>query len=140
MRGTIKISQNQMALSHIILHEEISGDLPLVNGNRQGLQQVFLNMITNAVQAMPDGGDLLPPICGDDDRIYVNVQDTGYGIPETNLPHIFDPFFTTKEVGKGTGLGLAVSYGIIKKHGGQISVKSKEQAGTTFTMVLPVKK
>jgi len=140
LRETIKIAQNQIALSNITLHDEISGDLPLINGNRQGLQQVFLNMIINAVQAMPDGGNLtISAAAGNDRKIHVNVQDTGSGIPQKNLPHIFDPFFTTKEIGRGTGLGLSVSYGIIKKHGGQITVKSKEGEGTIFTTMLPVR-
>jgi len=139
LRETIKIAQNQITVSHITLYDNISGELPLIKGNRQGLQQVFLNMITNAVQAMSDGGHLtIGAAIGHDNKIKVNVQDTGTGIAEKNLPHIFDPFFTTKEVGKGTGLGLAVSYGIIRKHGGQITVKSKEGGGTTFTVALPV--
>ena len=100
-----------------------------------------MNLITNAVHAMEDGGDLT--ICAalaEDDKIKVEVKDTGTGIPAENLPNIFDPFFTTKEVGKGTGLGLSVSYGIVKKHGGQILVKSEVDRGTTFTIVLPLHK
>jgi len=139
LRKTLKIAENQMVLSHVKLHDEIAVDLPLLNGHRQGLQQVFLNMITNAVQAMPDGGELT--VCAqreDDNKIKVDFKDTGTGISEEVLPNIFDPFFTTKAVGKGTGLGLSVSYGIIRKHGGQIAVKSKVQEGTTFTILLPI--
>jgi len=140
LRKTIKIAQNQITVSQIKLHDEIAGELPMITGHRQGLQQVFLNLITNAVQAMPTGGELsISAGMRDDNRIKIDFQDTGIGISEKNLPHIFDPFFTTKAVGKGTGLGLAVSYGIIKKHGGQITVKSMEEKGTTFTIVLPVK-
>lgn len=139
LQETVKIAQNQMTLSHITFRDEISGQLPLMKGNRQGLQQVFLNMITNAVQAMPNGGCLtVSASLENDHKIHVKVQDTGCGICTENLPHIFDPFFTTKEVGKGTGLGLAVSYGIVRKHGGQITVASKEKEGTAFTVILPV--
>ncbi|MBW1962278.1 MAG: HAMP domain-containing histidine kinase [Deltaproteobacteria bacterium] len=139
LRGTIHIAENHITLSHVRLHDEIKDDLPMVNGNLQGLQQVFLNLITNAVQAMPDGGDLIIRTDLEDNRkIKIQVQDTGTGISPEHLPHIFDPFFTTKDVGKGTGLGLSVSFGIIKKHGGQISVKSEQGKGTTFTVILPV--
>jgi two-component system NtrC family sensor kinase len=138
LRETIQISRNHMTLAKVHLHDEISADLPKINGNHQGLQQVFLNLITNAVQAMPGGGDLtIRTSVENDNKIKVLVRDTGSGISEEHLPHIFDPFFTTKDVGKGTGLGLSVSYGIIKKHGGQITVKSEPGKGTTFAVVLP---
>jgi len=140
LRKTVKIAENQMVVSNVKLRDEISEALPTINGHRQGLQQVFLNMITNAVQAMPNGGELtIRAEVGDDNKIKVDFQDTGTGISEENLPNIFDPFFTTKAVGKGTGLGLSVSYGIIRKHGGQITVKSRVSEGTTFTVILPVK-
>lgn len=139
LRETIKIARNQITVCGARLRDEIAPDLPQINGNRQGLQQVFLNVIANAVQAMPDGGELtVRAALEKPNRIKVQVSDTGVGIPEEHLPNIFDPFFTTKDVGKGTGLGLSVSYGIIKKHGGQILVDSKVDAGTTFTFVLPV--
>jgi two-component system, NtrC family, sensor kinase len=141
LRETLQIARNHMALSKVQLHDEIADDLPKINGNHQGLQQVFLNLVTNAVQAMPGGGDLtIHTSLGNDNKINVLVRDTGSGIAAEHLPHIFDPFFTTKDVGKGTGLGLSVSYGIIKKHGGQITVKSKPGEGTTFTVVLPIHK
>ena len=112
----------------------------MIWGNRQGLQQVFLNLIVNAVQAMPDGGELTVEAEEDKNRrITVRVQDTGGGIPPEHLTHIFDPFFTTKKVGQGTGLGLSVSYGIIKKHGGRIDVDSRPGKGSTFTVIMPVK-
>ena len=136
---TIRIAMNQIIISNVRLHEKIATDLPEIKGNRQGLQQVFLNIITNAVQSMKNGGDLtIRVISENDNKIIVSIQDTGTGIPEEHLPNIFDPFFTTKEVGKGTGLGLSVSFGIIKKHGGQILVESKVNKGTTFTVVFPV--
>lgn len=139
LRDTIQIAENHIVLSRVRLYDEIDDNLPKINGNRQGLQQVFLNLITNAVQAMPRGGDLtIRASLEDTNRIRIQVQDTGRGISEEHLPHIFDPFFTTKDVGKGTGLGLSVSYGVVRKHGGKIGVKSKVGEGTTFTVVLPV--
>jgi len=139
LRESLQLSENHRTLAHVTLNEEIEEDLPRVNGSRQGLQQVILNLITNAVHAMKDGGDLTVRARREGDgRVAIEVEDSGVGIPEEDLPRIFDPFFTTKEVGKGTGLGLSVSFGIIKKHGGRISVKSKVGQGTTFTVVLPV--
>jgi two-component system NtrC family sensor kinase len=139
LRETLHIAENHIKLSNVTLHDEISDNLPRIRGNHQGLQQVFLNLITNAVHATQDGGDLtVRADIAEDDKIKVEFEDTGTGISEENLSNIFDPFFTTKDVGRGTGLGLSVSYGIIKKHGGQISVKSKLGRGTTFTIVLPV--
>ncbi|MEJ2037747.1 MAG: HAMP domain-containing sensor histidine kinase [Desulfosarcinaceae bacterium] len=140
LRETIQISENQIAMNHIKLQVELAPELPMIRGNRQALQQVFINLLTNAVHAMPSGGDLLVRASRDNDRkIVIIVRDTGCGIAGENLPHIFDPFFTTKEVGKGTGLGLSVSYGIIKKHGGRITVDSTTGKGSTFTVVLPFK-
>jgi signal transduction histidine kinase len=139
LRETLSLVGNQVALSKVKVRDQIAANLPPMVGNRQGLQQVFLNLIVNAIQAMPQGGDLTIRAGRLGDReIEVQVQDTGQGIPEEHLSAIFDPFFTTKEVGKGTGLGLSVSYGVIKKHGGQIQVASKLGKGTTFTVVLPV--
>jgi signal transduction histidine kinase len=138
LRESLQISENHLALSQVTLHDEIEDGLPLIRGSRQGLQQVFLNLITNAVHAMEHGGELTVRARRETgDRVLVEFEDTGIGIPEGDLSRVFDPFFTTKEVGKGTGLGLSVSFGIIKKHGGRISVKSQVGEGTTFTIVLP---
>ncbi len=140
LRETLRIAENHIKLSHVTLHDEIDANLPRITGNHQGLQQVFLNLTTNAVHAMQDGGNLtIRAQRENSSKIKVQVEDTGTGIAKDILPHIFDPFFTTKDVGKGTGLGLSVSYGIIKKHGGQISVKSSAGQGTTFTIILPVR-
>jgi two-component system NtrC family sensor kinase len=138
LKETFQIAGNQITLSKINLHQDLAPDLPEVRGNRQGLQQVLLNLIINAVQAMPGGGDLTVRAAQDKNkRMIITVQDTGVGISDEHLPHIFDPFFTTKEVGRGTGLGLSVSHGIIKKHGGRITVESSIGKGSTFTVVLP---
>ncbi len=140
LKDTARISKNQMAVNKIEFRQDIGPDLPVVRGNRQALQQVFINLLTNAVQAMPEGGRLSVTASRDDGRVVITVSDTGCGIAKEDLPRIFDPFFTTKEVGAGTGLGLSVSYGIIKKHGGRISVESSPGKGSQFTIVLPGKK
>ncbi|MBI9087086.1 MAG: HAMP domain-containing histidine kinase [Desulfobacterales bacterium] len=139
LEDTLRIAANQIALSNISVQKHLAADLPHVQGNRQGLQQVFLNLIVNAVQAMNDGGNLWVTSARDknDRRIIITIRDTGSGISEENLTHIFDPFFTTKEVGRGTGLGLSVSYGIINKHGGRITVDSQVGKGSTFTVSIP---
>jgi two-component system NtrC family sensor kinase len=141
LRETIRITENEITVNNINLHLDLDDDLPAVRGNRQALQQVFINLLTNAVHAMPSGGELsVKATSGSDNKIVITVRDTGIGITEEHLPLIFDPFFTTKEVGQGTGLGLSVSYGIIKKHGGRITVDSTPGKGSTFTIVLPMKK
>jgi signal transduction histidine kinase len=103
----------------------------------QQIEQVLINLLTNAVQAMPDGGTLTFELSHLDDDVELKVTDTGSGIPEDNLARIFDPFFTTKPEGEGTGLGLSVSYGIITRHGGRLNVSSEINKGTTFTILLP---
>ncbi len=138
LQDTLKIAGNQIVLSKIRVHQHIAPALAKVRGNRQELQQVVLNLIINSVQAMPAGGDLTLSAEQDkDNRINITVQDTGVGIPEEHLPHIFDPFFTTKDIGQGTGLGLSVSYGIIKKHGGRITVDSCKGKGCKFNVIIP---
>ena len=141
LNETLNIAKNQITLNKINVQRSIDPDLPLVRGSRQSLQQVFMNLIINAVQAMSNGGDLTITASQDKNnkRITVSVRDTGPGIREEHLPHIFDPFFTTKDVGQGTGLGLSVSYGIIHKHGGRINVINCPDRGCKFTVVVPTK-
>jgi two-component system NtrC family sensor kinase len=103
----------------------------------QQLEQVLINLIQNAIQAMPYGGSLWVRVTHTDEWVDVAVQDTGVGIPKENLKRIFDPFFTTKPKGEGTGLGLSVSYGIVAQHKGRIDVQSVVGQGTTFTVHLP---
>jgi len=138
LSSTLKLLGNELALGQVELHCKIGDDLPAVQANPRHLQQVFLNLLLNAVQAMPDGGTLTVRAtpCGEG-GVRVDVIDTGVGIPEENLGKIFDPFFTTKEPGQGTGLGLAVSFGIVERHGGRLTVASEVGAGTTFSVVLP---
>ena len=115
-------------------------NIPEISCAPSQINQVFLNLITNATQAMDAGNGILTlTTTRDGDGVEVDIADNGKGIPPEVLPKIFDPFFTTKEIGKGTGLGLSISYKIVQQHGGRISVKSKVGAGTTFTVWLPVK-
>jgi PAS domain S-box-containing protein len=109
-----------------------------VNASKNQLRQVFLNMVANARDAMPEGGSLTVVTSGDTDKVYVEISDTGTGIREEHLGKIFDNFFTTKGEVKGVGLGLSVCYGFIEDHGGDIKVKSQIGEGTTFTISLPV--
>ncbi|MEW6376863.1 MAG: PAS domain S-box protein [Thermodesulfobacteriota bacterium] len=131
---------NQALFHNIQIVKQFDPFLPFVRGNASQLKQVFMNIIVNAAEAMHGNGTLTITTSPAQDRktVFVKFTDTGEGIPEENLTRIFDPFFTTKEVGKGTGLGLATSYGIIEDHGGKISVKSKVGEGTTFTIELPI--
>jgi two-component system NtrC family sensor kinase len=131
---------NQALFHNIQIVKKLDSFLPFVQGNASQLKQVFMNIIVNAAEAMHGSGTLMITTTPAPDRktIFVEFTDTGEGIPEENFTRIFDPFFTTKEVGKGTGLGLATSYGIIEDHGGKISVKSKVGEGATFTIELPV--
>lgn len=140
LQETITLASNQVKLSGIKIEFHATDNLPRVHGDIQQLQQVFLNLILNAVDASSKGGRIQAIVLPADDPNYVAVKviDSGTGIPEHILSSIFDPFFTTKGKGKGTGLGLSVSQGIVAKHGGRISVSSKEGQGTTFTVTLPV--
>jgi two-component system NtrC family sensor kinase len=125
------------------LRTDIQKDLPKVKADSQYLEQVFLNIINNAVAAMEGGGILTISAYRSDDTVDIGFTDTGHGISRENMDKIFEPFFTTKRVGEGTGLGLSVSYALIKKVGGDIRVKSRtsaedEEPGTTFTISLNV--
>jgi len=117
---------------------------PMAEVDRDQMAQVLTNLVSNAVAAMGTGGELTIVTEGDDDRVRLIVHDTGVGIPPENIKKVFDPFFTTKQMGKGTGLGLAVTYGIVKMHNGDIRVQSQADpaagpTGTTFTVTLPRK-
>jgi len=101
------------------------------------LQQVFINIILNAIDAMPNGGTLRISLTENSNQAMIKIEDTGTGIKDQHLPHIFDPFFTTKGLGKGTGLGLSISYAIIKEHEGQITVESERGKGSLFTIYIP---
>jgi signal transduction histidine kinase len=114
------------------------GELPLVECLPMQLNQVFMNMLVNAGQALPKRGNITLSSGLEGEQVWIAIADDGEGIPESVQQRIFDPFFTTKPVGKGTGLGLSLSYGIVKKHHGRIEVKSRPGEGTEFRIVLPV--
>ena len=114
------------------------GDLPPVQCLLSQLNQIFLNLLVNAADAIESKGTITIRTGAQGDQAWVEVADTGRGIPPDNLRHIFDPFFTTKAVGKGTGLGLSVSYSIVQKHNGRIEVDSTVGHGSRFRVWLPV--
>lgn len=135
---TLSLTRNQLSLNKIRIKKELSPGLPKVRVSSQQIHQVLLNLILNAQDAMPHGGELKVRTERDKENISIEVSDTGVGIPEKHLGRIFEPFFTADKE-KGTGLGLSISYGIIKAHGGDIQVKSKERQGTAFTIRLPIR-
>ncbi|MDH5525242.1 MAG: ATP-binding protein, partial [Desulfobulbaceae bacterium] len=137
LESTINIIWNELKYKAEVVKD--FGSLPLFKGYPQQLNQVFMNLLVNAAQAIEENGKIFISARSDGDDIIIAIRDTGQGIPADILPRIFDPFFTTKEVGKGTGLGLSISYEIIKKHGGIISVESEVGVGTTFTVNIPIK-
>lgn len=139
----LSVMGNTLKLNKISIKEQLQANLPLINCDAGELQQVFFNIINNAIHAMKGGGTLTistKTLAGE--KVEIRIADTGHGIKKENRKRIFDPLFTTKEVGEGTGLGLSVSYGIITKHGGSITfeTKTREEAdspGTTFIITFP---
>ncbi len=138
---TMKLIKNQIMVTGIHLKRENSKDLPPIKGRSQDLQQAFINILLNSIQAMKDlSGDNIITLrtgLGPDGYIRIDFSDTGVGIKPEDMKHIFDPFYTTKPVGRGTGLGLSLVYGIIRTHGGYVEVKSDINIGTTFSIYLP---
>jgi len=136
VEDSIALVKNQFRLGGIVWRFEHPEDPVTISGNFNQLQQVLVNMMLNAVQAMAPGGRLKLAVTGGEKEAIIEVSDTGAGIPVKVLDHIFDPFFTTKN--EGTGLGLSLSYAIIKDHHGEIDVESEEGKGTTFRIRLPL--
>jgi signal transduction histidine kinase len=138
----LSLLEHEMAGRKISHALAVDSDLPILAADPHQLEQVFLNILMNAVDSMPEGGHLAVSAGLSHGRenpfVEVKIADTGMGISAENLSRIFDPFFTTKEVGKGTGLGLSVSYGIVRAHGGFIDVQSQIGRGSSFTVALPV--
>ena len=120
-----------------MVEKQFGEALPAVRGSANKLQQVFLNLFLNARDAMPSGGMLEVRTAAHNGTVEIEVADTGGGIPSEHIHRIFDPFFTTKSIGRGTGLGLSVSYGIIKEHAGKIDVRSTPGRGTSFHVEFP---
>jgi two-component system NtrC family sensor kinase len=138
LRQTISILDNFARINNIDIQTELNPELPIIAGDQSQLQQVFLNLISNAIDAIGKNGRVRVKSIRSAGEILVSVTDNGPGIPEEMLRKVFDPFFTTKSAGKGTGLGLWISYGIMEKMGGNISVNSKVGESTTFVVRIPV--
>jgi len=135
----IDLSEQRAKYTKVTITPQLTNNLPPIQASPSEMQQVFLNLINNAVDAMEKaGGVIAVTTARKADHVVVVVEDTGPGIPPANLDRIFDPFYTTKPVGKGTGLGLSICYGIIKKMGGDIHVRSAMGEGTTFTIEIPI--
>jgi hypothetical protein len=133
----LSLVEHQLEGSRIRVRRELAGSLPAIRGNENRLQQVFFNLVLNARDAMPSGGWLTLRSYAEGDTVVAEVADTGHGIRREDIRRIYDPFFTTKGIGRGTGLGLSVSYGIVQEHGGAIFVDSTPGQGTTFQVALP---
>ncbi len=142
LRKVLNLTRNQAGLSHVKIVEELDEDLPQAVMDPGQIEEVAVNVIVNGIDAMPDGGALtVRTKCISEENaewLVVDIADSGTGISEEDLEHVFDPFFTTKREGKGTGLGLSLSYGIVEKHGGRVTLSSTLGEGTTVTMRLPV--
>jgi len=137
LKEVIGFLERDASLRNIKINFDIAENLPSIKSDRGQLQQVFLNILTNAYYAVKQGGQIdIYAIQLDDQHVEISIADNGVGISDENLEHIFEPFYTTK--GKyGTGLGLSITYGIVQKLGGNISIKSKLGEGTRFSVHLP---
>jgi two-component system, NtrC family, sensor kinase len=140
IKSSANLIAHQKRGNDIKIKFEMDNSLPQINADGGQIQQAIIALATNAIDAMPDGGTLTFRAKAANNRVTIDIQDSGIGIVPENLSKVFEPFFTTKEVGRGTGLGLAVCYGIITEHGGRLSVRSNLGVGTTFTIYLPVQK
>ncbi|CAG0934043.1 partial two-component system, NtrC family, sensor kinase, partial [Planctomycetaceae bacterium] len=139
LREILELLEHQPSYRQIHVATSLKEDLPPVLGDPSGLRQVCMNLLINAHQAITDGGTVeVTTDLADDDMVSVQIRDTGCGIPQETIERIWDPFFTTKKVGKGIGLGLALTYNIVKRHGGEISAESRNNEGSRFTVKLPV--
>ena len=138
LQETIGLAEHRLREHRIELKTGFGTGLPEIRGDRHRIGQAFLNLILNAIDAMPDGGALHISCAQSEKYLVTRVRDTGCGIPEAQIGRIFDPFYTTKEVGEGTGLGLSITYGIVEEHSGRIAVESREGEGTEFVVYLPM--
>ncbi len=140
IKSSANLIAHQKRGSDIKIKFELDENLPQINADHGQIQQAIIALATNAIDAMPNGGVITFRAKSANNRVTIEIQDSGVGIEPENLSKVFEPFFTTKEVGKGTGLGLAVCYGIITEHGGRLAVRSNVGVGTTFTIFLPIRK
>lgn len=135
--STLSIVNNEIKYKANVV--KAYGNIPAVECLPSQLNQVFMNLLVNAAHAIDERGTITIRTGSEGEEVWVDIADTGHGIPAENLQKIFDPFFTTKPIGKGTGLGLSLAYGIVRKHHGQMEVQSEVGKGSTFRMRLPVK-
>ncbi len=138
---TLELGAHRMKVNNIDVVVDFAADLPKTMADFFQMQQVFINIVNNAEQAMVEmhrRGRLVVKTQKVGNMIQISFADNGPGIPEENMKRIFDPFFTTKEVGKGTGLGLSICYGLVEAHGGRIYAKSKLGEGATFVVEIPI--
>ncbi len=140
IKDSINLVSNQLRVNKIGLNRDIPDGAYFVKGNHSKLEQIFISIILNTIQAMKDKGTLTISVKPDTEKkdVAIKITDTGPGIPQEHIKNIFEPFFTTKAVGKGTGLGLSVSQSLVKEHNGEIEVESTLGEGTTFTVKLPL--
>lgn len=139
IKEVLEFVEKEILYKNIRLEMNLKENIPKITFDKGQLQQVFLNILNNAIDAVDKGGTIrIISDIKDKDNVLVSIQDNGHGIPENILKHIFEPFYTTKEKGKGTGLGLSISYGIIRKLGGNILVESTVNKGTKFSIVIPI--
>jgi two-component system NtrC family sensor kinase len=139
LQSAAKLITHQKRGINIKIELDVADEIPAVILDGGQIQQAIIALATNAIDAMPEGGTLTLRAFGQANRVVIEIQDTGFGIEPENVSKIFEPFFTTKEIGKGTGLGLAVCYGIITENGGRLGVRSNVGVGTTFSIFLPIK-
>ena len=137
MDKSVTLISHHLDINKIKLVKEYSKDSLMISCNAQKVQQAFMALLINAIEAMPYGGRIIVKIDEEDEYVIIRIKDDGTGISEKDLPHIFEPFYSTKEAPKGTGLGLAVTYGIINHHYGNIKVENTSSEGTTFKIKLP---
>ncbi len=138
VEDSLEMFQERMTHNRITVEKTIDANLPSIHADRDQLVQVLINLVTNSLHAMPEGGQLRLSLDRENSHVLLGLSDTGHGMPEEVRSKIFEPFFTTKDFGKGTGLGLTVVKGIIEEHGGTIAVESVVDKGTTFWIRLPL--
>jgi signal transduction histidine kinase len=137
LEGCLRLTDYLIRKGRVKVETDFPSEPVWATYDPQQIEQVVINLIQNAVQAMPEGGQLETRMVDQGEQVLLEISDTGKGIQPENLSRIFEPFFTTKPEGQGTGMGLAVTYGIVSRHGGQIDVQSQIDEGTTFSIILP---
>ncbi len=135
---SVALINHHLEIHNVRLYKKYPEEKIYINCDPQKIQQALMSLFINAIEAMPEGGDINVDLNRDSDKVYLRIKDQGHGIAERDLAHIFEPFYTTKEASKGTGLGLSVVYGIIGQHKGFIEVESTSSEGTTFKITLPI--